>query len=195
MSEQRVSPGRPYTAPTQIIEMEPIDCTGLILDIGGGDDGVIGLLQKNVVIAIGTGEPGPDESLTGPVNVIMDATDMQFHAGTFDLAAAFFTLTCFPPEKRGRLFRECHRVLRPGGRFLIWDTIVPARSKTAGNNHVVPLRIRTPGMVIRTICRVTRSGRRQDVNDFIELASESGFAVIERKKVRQAFYLALRKSG
>ncbi len=45
-----------YSTKTQSIELTPIETDGLILDIGGGGEGIIGKLNSKQVIAIDTSE-------------------------------------------------------------------------------------------------------------------------------------------
>jgi len=193
MSEHQMSKDRLHFAQTQIITLEPIDCSGLILDIGGGGEGVIGLLQKNVVIAIDIRKSELDESPPGAVKVVMDAADMHFHDETFDLAVAFFSLMYVPPAKRERLFHECRRVLQPMGRFLIWDVTIPRRTDPTRDIFVVPLRIRLPHTTIHTSYGAPWDRHRHDVDDYIGLAGKTGFDVVSKTRNHQTFHLALRK--
>lgn len=46
-----------------------------------------------------------------------DATSMPFRNGSFDFVLSFFLFHELPAEKKKRVFRECLRLIRPGGVF------------------------------------------------------------------------------
>jgi len=92
---------------------------GLILDIGGGGGGFSYYISKHVPgyqcvsVDIAPSAPSP-----GVECVLGDALRLPFADGSFDLLVARAVLHHFPdrlPEAMG----EAHRVLKPGGRFVI----------------------------------------------------------------------------
>jgi ubiquinone/menaquinone biosynthesis C-methylase UbiE len=184
---------RLYYVETQHIKLEPFECDGLILDIGGGGEGVIGLLQRCLVIAIDNRRSELDEAPSGPVKAVMDATDLHFMDETFDVAVAFFSLMYIPMKNRATVFDECYRVLRPGGRFLIWDAVIPPRHMDDKDLFVVPLRIQIPGQIIQTSYGVPWDDRHHDLSDYRELAARTGFEVVSDQQTGRTFRMTLRK--
>ncbi len=101
---------------------EPVIEGGFILDIGGGGEGVIGQLRGKDVVAIDFRKEELLEASDGPLKIIMDAKDLKFLDESFKTATAFFSLM-YLKEKEDQLkvFREVARVLKPGGKFHIWE--------------------------------------------------------------------------
>ena len=60
-----------------------------------------------------------------PTIVVGDVAALPFPSGTFDVAVSTFSMHHWADPVAG--FAELHRVLRPGGRALIWDLAAPVR--------------------------------------------------------------------
>jgi len=63
---------------TQTIEVSHIETNGLILDVGGGGEGIIGKLNGKQVVAIDTRERELMETRNEALKVVMDAADLKF---------------------------------------------------------------------------------------------------------------------
>jgi ubiquinone/menaquinone biosynthesis C-methylase UbiE len=79
------------------VEGQKVDLTdffapGLILDIGGGGEGVIGRLFGSRVVAIDPLQRELEEAPVGPLKVVMDARELKFLDGSFDTVTASSTL-------------------------------------------------------------------------------------------------------
>ncbi|OKY78494.1 MAG: SAM-dependent methyltransferase [Candidatus Methanohalarchaeum thermophilum] len=73
------------------------------MDIGGGGEGVISKLQDNKVISIGKVEKElieAQKSTLNSLNILMDATNLNFLEESFEVVTSFFTLMCIPTEDR-----------------------------------------------------------------------------------------------
>ncbi|MHC4601647.1 MAG: class I SAM-dependent methyltransferase [Planctomycetota bacterium] len=176
----------------QEITVEDFEARGLIVDIGGGGEGVIGRLRGEQVVAIDISERELVEAPDGPLKLVMDARDTGFLDGSFDTATSFFTLMYIQGADHERVFQEIHRVLAPGGRFLIWDVVL-APGPEGKKMGVFPLLIRLPDEEINTGYGVRLPEENQNLAYYARLAEKAGFQVLEKKEAKESFYLELKK--
>jgi ubiquinone/menaquinone biosynthesis C-methylase UbiE len=176
----------------QNVVLQDFECSGYILDIGGGGEGVIGLLKGESVIALDSRKSELEEAPDGPLKVVMDARDLQFLDNTFETVTAFFTLMYILKADRKRIFEEMYRVVKPGGSVLIWDVVIPLKGDTR-EWFVIPVVITVHGKTIETGYGVRWEGREQDMLSFIALAEKTGFEVVEKTQTGQTFFLHLKK--
>ena len=66
---------------TQEISLSDFPASGWILDLGGGGEGVIGQLKREQVIAIDPNRSELEEAAEGPLNIVMEAKELQFLSG------------------------------------------------------------------------------------------------------------------
>ncbi len=168
---------------------------GLILDIGGGGEGVIGQLKGRQVVAIDLLKQELEDAPGGPLlKIVMDARALGFLDGSFDTATVFFTFMYIMPADHAKVFAELHRVLRPGGRLLVWDPVFPDKAAPEKPKIMYPLHVRLPGKEINTGYGVgIREG--QGADHFTELAKAAGFELVSRKDEAGWFRLEFRKAG
>ncbi|MFC1879420.1 class I SAM-dependent methyltransferase [Chloroflexota bacterium] len=76
----------------QKVKVHDFESSGHILDIGGGGEGIIGILKGEKVIAIDPRKRELEEAADGPLKIVMDARDLFFLDSTFNTVTAFFTL-------------------------------------------------------------------------------------------------------
>jgi SAM-dependent methyltransferase len=168
---------------------------GLILDIGGGGEGVIGQLKGRQVVAIDLLKQELVDAPDGPLlKIVMDARTLGFLDGAFDTATVFFTFMYILPADHAKVFAELHRVLRPGGRLLVWDPTFPEKAAPDKPKIMYPLHVRLPGKDINTGYGVgIREG--QGAGHFVELAKAAGFEVVTQKDEKGWFFLEFKKTG
>lgn len=151
------------------IHLERTPLQGCILDIGGGGEGVIGRLYPGQVIAIDRLEEELREAPDGPVKLVMDARSLAFCDACIDHATAFFAFLFMPAADHAAVAQEVFRVLRPGGRFLVWDTAFER-----ANPFLIDLDIDAAGQRIRTTYGICRDDR-QDAAHFRHVLEHAGF--------------------
>lgn len=176
----------------QSIELTPIATDGLILDIGGGGEGIIGKLNGKRVVAIDISERELAETQNEAMKVVMDATDLKFLPNSFDVCTSLFSLMYIPKKKHLKVFEEVYRVLRDNGRFLIWDVRIP-RLDESYNSCVVPLELRLPNETVETGYGV--EVQTQDIKYFKELAQKAKFTIANEWNKDETFHLQLIKIG
>ncbi len=49
-----------------------------------------------------------------------------------------------PPDDKPKALAEVYRVLRPGGRFLVWDTVIPDPEDARRKWFLLPLAVSLP---------------------------------------------------
>lgn len=132
-----------YDTEVQTVEVSRIETDGLILDVGGGGEGIIGRRNGKQVVAIDTREGELMETRNEALKIVMDATDLKFLPKSFDACTAFFSLMCIPKSIHQKVFEEVFRVLKDKGRFLIWDVRIP--ENVAGYKaFIVHLKVKLP---------------------------------------------------
>jgi SAM-dependent methyltransferase len=126
----------------QSVTVEDFSAEGLILDIGGGGEGL-------------------EEAPSGPLKIVMDARDLKFLDDTFNTATVFFTFMYIDSNDHQKVFEELQRVLKPGGRLLIWDVTFPELTDKKKNMALFPFKFNLPDKQIRTGYGVRRPEREQ----------------------------------
>ncbi len=176
------------------VEVPDFPAAGLILDIGGGGEGVIGQLKKHQVIAIDISKRELVEAPDGPLlKIVMDGRDLQFLDHVFETVTVFFTFMYISPADHENVLSEIERVLAPGGRLLIWDVIFPRQKDEAKEFALFPLKIMLPEKVINTGYGVRAPKDGQGIPHYLALAEKTGFEVLSEKELENWFFLELRK--
>jgi SAM-dependent methyltransferase len=189
ISEERI-----YTFPTLNVVVEDFHASGLILDIGGGGEGVIGQLKHQQVVAIDIVKRELEDAPGKPLlKIVMDARDLKFLDDDFSTATVFFTFMYIDAADHEQVFRELFRVLAPGGRLLIWDVIFPKRLNENKEVALFPLKITLPEKEINTAYGVEWPQEEQGMGHYIALAKKAGFEVITQKEHEGWFFLELMK--
>ena len=177
----------------QNIDMTTVELSGRILDIGGGGEGIIGLLKGEKVVAIDRRESELKEAPSGDyLQIIMDAKELKFLDETFDTATAFFTLMYVPLENHQIIFQEIHRVLKKGGEFVVWDFPIPKRDKHEKKFYGLMLEVKIRDTNIST-GYATRWIKEQDLEYYGKLGASNGFSVVEKYPIDGMFYIRFKK--
>lgn len=176
----------------QDVVVHDFPADGFILDIGGGGEGVIGQLKGNQAISI---DPYKDELENAPstnLKIVMDGRDLKFLDNTFGTAAIFYTLMYINSQDHEKVFQEVKRVLKHGGRLLIWDVNLPVWKDASRELGIYRFKFKLPQKEI-----VTGYGARfpqtadQNLQYYTNLATKAGFRVVAAQNNEPSFYLEL----
>ena len=182
--------GFTHSGETRSIELIPIETEGLILDIGGGGQGIIGKLNGKQVVAIDKSERELEETQNEALKVVMDATALKFLSESFDVCTAFFTLMYIPKIKHLKVFKEAYRVLTDNGRFLLWDVTIPERVEDY-KVFMVRLKVRLPNEEVETGYGV--KWQQQNIDYFKEIAQKAKFKITTEWRKGELLYLEMAK--
>ena len=198
MTDERAPPdidwSQYFVLPHQEVTLPDIDNRGgLILDVGGGGEGIIGLLKGQDVVAIDMRKDELEETTNDALKVVMDARDLKFIDESFTVATVYFTFMYIPEDDFEAIFREIWRVLRPEGELLIWDAIVEVPPEEREKKRfVVILKTHFPNG------QENQTGyggivRDQDLESFLKPAQKVGFKVLEKDVSEYMFFLKMKK--
>ena len=178
----------------QKITLTPINVNGFILDLGGGDEGIIGDLHGRQVVAIDLYMDELTETKNDSLKLVMDATDLKFAPESFDAVTAFFTFMYIPELQHTEIFKQVHRVLKTGGTFRIWDVVLD-QTTSRYPFFQVQLEVELPGETIKAEYgnRYSNKPVIMDAEYFNELGMIHGFESLSEEYNDQTYYVVLRK--
>jgi len=179
------------------IALEDFPATGYILDLGGGCRGTIGRIKGEQVVAIDISAKELDEAPGGFLKILMDASDLKFPKNSFETVTEFFALMFMKPEIHDKVFSEAFRVLKPGGKWLIWDASMPATPPDGKPEFTIHLSTKLPKETIQYGYSVRTADFALDADYYRALAEKAGFRVESTKPIgqnRRAFFMELRKA-
>jgi len=179
-----------YMTEVQSIEVSRIKTTGLILDVGGGGEGIIGKLNGQHVVAIDTREEELRDTHNEALKVVMDAADLRFLPKSFDVCTSFFSLMYIPKSLHQKVFEQVCRVLKDNGRFLVWDVRIP-ENPAGYKSFIVPLKVKLPKGQVETAYGV--KWQTQSLEYFRDLAKLTGFKVTRESCMNETFSLEMQK--
>ena len=195
MSEEHpeVSEDRIFFLEEQEVKVNDFNASGFILDIGGGGEGIIGQMKGKQVIAIDPSRRELEGTDDGPLKIVMDAGDMLFLDGAFDVVTSFFTLMYIEGSDHEKIFEEAFRVLVSGGRFLIWDVDLPQCSDEEKDIVAFYLTIKLPNREVETGYGTKWPEQRQGLPYYKEIAERVGFIASNHEESGRVFSLELQK--
>ncbi|MFW9843502.1 MAG: class I SAM-dependent methyltransferase [Candidatus Thorarchaeota archaeon] len=183
-----------FVIPQQEIHLSDFNNHGdWILDLGGGGEGIIGMMKGRDVIAIDRRKDELEETSNDALKIVMDMNELNFLDGTFSTVTAFFTFMYIPEVNFEGILKEVWRVMKSGAELLVWEPIfkIPPDEKDK-KNAVIPLSIHFPDG------RTNQTGyggrlRDQDESTFLTPAIKIGFKVLEKKMEEFTYFVKLQK--
>ncbi len=168
---------------------------GLILDIGGGGEGVIGQLKGDQVISIDINKQELIDAPSKNLKLVMDARDLKFIDNSFNTAVIFYTLMYIKGTDHEKVFNEVHRVLKPNGKLLIWDVELPSSKDALIKTSMYGFKFVLPNTSISTGYGVHKQEVEQNLEYYKNIAVKTGFKVVSESQHGTSIYLELQKSG
>lgn len=161
------------------VTIDNFEADGAILDIGGGGEGIIGILKGNRVISIDLSKNELEEAPEGPIKTVMDAREMRFLRNSFDVVTAFFSMMYLDPYDHERTFKEINRVLKPDGRFYFWDITQPVKESDLKQAFAFKLNVVLPSRVIETAYGARLREQTIDVEHYKDVLTLTGFKILQ----------------
>jgi ubiquinone/menaquinone biosynthesis C-methylase UbiE len=196
MSEEQTASldDRYFVYARQTVTVDDFEAPGYVLDVVGGGEGIIGLLKVEQVVAIDLRKSELEEAPDGPLKIVADARNLPFLDRTFDTATAFFSLMYLKSRSAcGQVFAEVHRVLKPSGRFLVWDASISRPAETAKASYVILLRVLVNDQEIETGYGQPWPDEAHDPAFYVALAEKAGFRLVARREDGRFFFLELQR--
>ena len=177
----------------QTVVINDFSVDGLILDIGGGGEGVIGQFKGKQVVSIDSNKDELLEAAGDPLKIVMDATELKFLDNSFSLVTAFYSLMYMTASDHERVFSEVFRVLKSEGLFRIWDVQLTQQGDTNQRGFAVPIEIILPDRKISTGYGSYWPDEIYDSDYYIRLAKRMSFKLVEKSIINYSLSLVLQK--
>ncbi len=182
-----------YFTEKQIININKQQGVDKVLDIGGGGESIIAHLYGSKVISI---DLSKEELLEAEDNealkIIMDARNMDFLDNQFDLCTSFFTFMYLEKSDYEKVFKEVKRVLKPKGKFIIWDLSIPEKDRKDKDFYAVKLEVQFNNQKINTAYGTYWKENSQKFDEFLHLANKNNLEVLKKDIDNHCFYLELK---
>jgi SAM-dependent methyltransferase len=196
-AQERPKPEQVFRHPQLAVAVPDFPAAGLILDIGGGGEGIVGQVKGKQVVAIDLIKRELEEAPDGPLlKVVMDARDLKFLDASFDTVTVFFTFMYIAPEDHDKVLAEIRRVLRPSGRLLVWDVTFPEKKTDDRHEWVVyPLQVELPNARTVDTGYGVRFTPGRGAAQLAAAAEKAGFKVAKRQDEPGWYFLEMTAPG
>ena len=169
---------RTYEPPSQKIQLERIEKKGLVVDIGGGGEGLVSRLEGARVCAVDIRMDEIREARihNPPSNwFACDGSQLCFHSSTFDIATFWFSLGYMKGWKlKADVLGEAYRVLGHGGVILIKAARVDCKEE----RYVFKVDYTLPDGSLSRTGYGLKGQQNQTMKTVAELVQDVGFQVV-----------------
>lgn len=179
--------------PEQKIKLERLESDGLILDIGGGGEGLVSRIEGDRVCALDIRMSEIREAqIHGNSSnwVVADGRTLCFNDEIFDIVTLWFSLGYMSDWSTKRAVLEAaHRVLKKKGRLSIMASCIPE----SGASLIFWATFTLPDGTLSKTGYGLRGGQNQTLPRILELATDVGFNQHQYEDHREWFKLVSRK--
>ncbi len=171
----------------QDITLEKIQGKGLIVDVGGGSEGLVSRIEGARVCAIDYKLTKIEEArIYDPASqwFACDARQLCFRDNTFSIATFWFTLGYMSDWKtKMSALLEAHRVLGEDGRLSILGSVIDCEEKRFHFQVLFTL----PDSTTSKMGYRVNGGQNQTIQTITELCVETGFRIVETESHQHWF--------
>lgn len=151
------------TLPIEIIKngsmVTGLDCSSQMLDIARKNANDAGINNEQLVLI--------NDSVTQITNL--------FENESFDVIVSTAALGEFPKEYLHYIFEQCYRILKPGGRLIVADEVLPENIFARILHMLVMAAVWIPQfLVVRRVC--------YPIMNLTKIMERSGFSILKTKK-------------
>jgi len=188
ISEERI-----LQSDLQLISPQKRKINGLVLDIGGGGEGIIGLLYGECTVSIDNLKEELDEVKNESLKIIMDACKLKFLEESFSMATFFYSLMYMGTIAKEKALSEAARVLKKNGVLEIWDTEIPECDESEKDIFIANLEVVLNGEIITTGYGVGLEYKQQTIKSICALIEKYGMSIKKSKSIGKAFHIVATK--
>ena len=171
----------PIRGLVNLLNIKPHD---RILDLGCGRASILSYIHKRIRLFTPTGGVDACQPLIslaqqsnsqGLALSLGSVTHLPFNPGVFDIALCTYVVKHLSSTELLRLFSEVHRVLKPGGRLIIWE-FAPSRWRFLTQIYIRVLSITISSEHLRSEAELSSA------------LQESGFGIVQPLKLGLFLY-------
>ncbi|MFQ5833974.1 MAG: class I SAM-dependent methyltransferase [Candidatus Thorarchaeota archaeon] len=176
-----------FETPLQEIDLKSIEFKGLVIDIGGGGEGLVSRLEGERVCAVDVSLDRIREArIHGPSAhwTVADGCSLCFRRDTFNVATLWFSLGYMRDwETKKAVLEEAHRVLRPNGIL----SILAANVVSQQDRFLFNAQFTFPDGSISQISYGLVGNQNQSLEAVAKTLENSGFALLGSSDNRHWF--------
>ncbi|MFW9927416.1 MAG: class I SAM-dependent methyltransferase [Candidatus Thorarchaeota archaeon] len=170
-----------FETPIQEIHLPLLPLRGLVIDVGGGSEGLVSRMEGSRVCAVDINFAKIREAMIhGSLSnwFTCDGQTLCFASHSFDIATLFFSLGYMRDhETKVRVLEEVYRVLKPDG--LVY--IKASRIDDDYDKLVFLADFILPDGTVSRIGYSVRGRQNQSIESIASILLKTGFEIIERK--------------